>query len=149
MEGLQDHEQLLSLGLAIVINYGRERKMKRKRMDRFLSLDTNGVSEGKIFSFLEIREIMLKEKKTGKGNIDADGKGLHLIHLLLTTATSLDENKLDLAILESPKIVSKYIFEWRLCAKGGSLFCRRIGGKACDTPVAFSCNDNEGTNTRR
>ncbi|CAI9266768.1 unnamed protein product [Lactuca saligna] len=98
MEGLQDHEQLLSLGLAIVIDSGRERKMKRKRRDRFLSLDTNGVSEGKIFSLLEIREIMLKEKNTGKGIIGANGEGLHLIHLLLTAATSLDENKLDLAI---------------------------------------------------
>ncbi|CAH1453893.1 unnamed protein product [Lactuca virosa] len=66
MEGVQD-EQLLSLGLAIVIDSGsgRERKVKRKRREGFKPLDTNGVSEGNIYSLLEMREIMLKkENKT-------------------------------------------------------------------------------------
>ncbi|KAL4559276.1 hypothetical protein LXL04_031413 [Taraxacum kok-saghyz] len=97
MEGLQD-EQLLNLGLAIVIDSGRERKMKRKRRERSISSDTNRVSEEKIVSLLEMRQLMLKKKKTG------DGKGLHLIHSLLMAATSLDENKLDSAIENLSKL---------------------------------------------
>ncbi|KAL4559277.1 hypothetical protein LXL04_031414 [Taraxacum kok-saghyz] len=100
MEEVQD-EQLLSLGLAIVIDSSRERKMKRKRSrEVFKSLDTNVVSEGSIFSLLEMREIMLKkENKTDSTIITGeDGKGLRLIHLLLVAATSLDENNLDSAV---------------------------------------------------
>ncbi|CAI9266771.1 unnamed protein product [Lactuca saligna] len=100
MEGVQD-EQLLSLGLAIVIDSGsgRERKLKRKRREEFKPLDTNGVSEGNIYSLLEMREIMLKkEKMTPEISTGEDGKGLRLIHLLLVAATSLDEDNLDSAV---------------------------------------------------
>ncbi|KAI3513404.1 hypothetical protein L1887_20735 [Cichorium endivia] len=104
MEGLQE-EQFLSIGLAIVIDYGRERKMKRKRREGFKSLDLNGVSEGKIFSLLEMRKIMLKkENKTRETNTCKDGKGLSLIHLLLMAATSLEENKLDSAVENLKKL---------------------------------------------
>ncbi|KAI3736798.1 hypothetical protein L2E82_26785 [Cichorium intybus] len=98
MEGVQD-EQLLNLGLAIVIDSGRERKLKRKRREGLKTLDTDGVSEGDIFSLLEMREIMLKkENKTREANTGEDGKGLRLIHSLLVAATSLDDNKTDSAV---------------------------------------------------
>ncbi|KAI3685237.1 hypothetical protein L6452_34475 [Arctium lappa] len=98
MEGLED-ERLLSLGLAIVIDSGR--KMKRKRKDVFRGFEIiNGVSEGKILSLLETREMMLKKENRRKeaNNNGEDGKGLHLIHLLLVSATSLDENKIESAL---------------------------------------------------
>ncbi|KAI3807893.1 hypothetical protein L1987_23829 [Smallanthus sonchifolius] len=95
MEVLED-DGLLSFGLAIIIDSGCERKLKRKRRESFKSLDTNGVSEGKMFNLLETREMMLrKENKTREVTTGEDGKGLHLIHLLLVCATSLEENKLD------------------------------------------------------
>ncbi|MFS7936466.1 putative transcription factor GRAS family [Helianthus anomalus] len=95
MEGLEE-ESLLSFGLAIIIDSGRERKLKRKRRESFKSLDTNGVYEGKMFSLLETREMMLKRGNSRREAITGeDGKGLHLIHLLLVSATSLQENKLD------------------------------------------------------
>nr|XP_043638045.1 GRAS family protein RAM1-like [Erigeron canadensis] len=109
MEIVED-ERLLSLGLAIVIDSSRaERKMKRKRREIcYKSFDddddddtTDGVavSEGKIFSLFEAREIMLKkENKRSREVAGEDGKGLHLIHLLLMSATSLDQNKLDSAV---------------------------------------------------
>nr|GEW21736.1 protein SCARECROW-like [Tanacetum cinerariifolium] len=91
---------LLSLGLATVIDSSRERKMKRKRRESCKPLDTNRVSEGKMFSLFETREMMLKKenKRREANTLGEDGKGLHLIHLLLVSATSLDENKLDSAV---------------------------------------------------
>ncbi|XP_071737829.1 GRAS family protein RAM1-like [Rutidosis leptorrhynchoides] len=98
MEAIED-ERLLSLGLAIMIDSGaHERKMKRKRREisTFKPLEvTNSVSEGKLFSLLETREIMLKRENK---NTSDDGKGLHMIHLLLMSATCLDDNKLDSAV---------------------------------------------------
>ncbi|PWA86421.1 Transcription factor GRAS [Artemisia annua] len=100
MEGIEADEQLLSLGLAIVIDSSRERKVKRKRRESFKPLDTNRISEGKMFSLFETREMMLKKenKRREANTLGEDGKGLHLIHLLLVSATSLDENKLDSAV---------------------------------------------------
>ncbi|XP_076955135.1 GRAS family protein RAM1-like [Bidens hawaiensis] len=98
MEALED-EHLLSFGLAIIIDSGCERKLKRKRRQSFKSLDTNGVYEGKMFNLLEAREMMLKKvNQRSEATTGEDGQGLHLIHLLLACATSLDENKLDSTI---------------------------------------------------
>ncbi|PWA99286.1 Transcription factor GRAS [Artemisia annua] len=53
-----------------------------------------------MFSLFETREMMLKKenKRREANTLGEDGKGLHLIHLLLVSATSLDENKLDSAV---------------------------------------------------
>ncbi|KAJ0576501.1 putative transcription factor GRAS family [Helianthus annuus] len=98
MEVLEDGP-LLNFGLAIIIDSGCERRLKRKRRESFKSLDTNGVSEGKMFNLLETRELMLqKGNKRREATTSEDGKGLHLIHLLLVCATSFAENKLDSTI---------------------------------------------------
>ncbi|KAK1441541.1 hypothetical protein QVD17_07525 [Tagetes erecta] len=99
MEVLED-ERLLRFGLAIILDCGRQRKMvKRKRVESFESLDTDEVSEGKMLSLFETREMMLRnEDRIREATTNEEGKGLHLIHLLLVSATSLEEKKLDLTI---------------------------------------------------
>ncbi|KAM7519153.1 hypothetical protein LguiB_018115 [Lonicera macranthoides] len=66
-------------------------------MEIFNPLNFNEGCEGKIFTLLQIREQMLKLDPKSKGVVE-DGNGLHLIHLLLISATSLDENKIESAI---------------------------------------------------
>ncbi|PSS00153.1 DELLA protein [Actinidia chinensis var. chinensis] len=103
MEGTDD-EELLSLRLAIVTNSGCERKRKRKRKEAVVlinpSIDLNEGCEGKIFGLLQMREQMLKldHHKRKAVLVEDHGKGLHLIHLLLISATSIDENNNDSAI---------------------------------------------------
>ncbi|XAR62649.1 hypothetical protein NMG60_11017490 [Bertholletia excelsa] len=100
MEGIEA-EEFLSLGLAIVSDSGGERKRKRKKQEAFpgLNLNDQGSKEGKIFGLLQTREQMMKldHHKKRKGAVE-DGKGLHLIHLLLISATSIDQNNVDLAV---------------------------------------------------
>ncbi|THG14511.1 scarecrow-like protein 21 [Camellia sinensis] len=100
MEGT-DEEELLSLRLAIVTDSGCERKRKRKTKEafNFNTLDSSEGCEGKIYGLLQMREQMLKllDQKR-KAVVDEDGKGLHLIHLLLISASSIDENNLELAV---------------------------------------------------
>ncbi|KAG8378386.1 hypothetical protein BUALT_Bualt08G0132100 [Buddleja alternifolia] len=105
MEAMDDHEEeFLSLRLAIVTNYDHERKRKRKRnvVTPNLSYSSDqSCEEGKIFSLLQIREQMLKLDHNIKSHAthdEEDGKGLHLIHLLLISATSVNENNVALAI---------------------------------------------------
>ncbi|KAJ9146010.1 hypothetical protein P3X46_028331 [Hevea brasiliensis] len=93
-EGLEEEEELLNLSLAIVTDSGGDRKRKRKI--RAL-LDPYEGCEGKIFRLLQMREQMLKPGFKRKGVVE-DGKGLHLIHLLLITATAVDENNLCTAL---------------------------------------------------
>ncbi|KAH0711826.1 hypothetical protein KY289_007785 [Solanum tuberosum] len=111
MGDIVDHEEeFLSLRLAIVndssccnhINKKIIKKRKRRglMMNFINTWDLNESNcEGKILSLLELREMMLKNDVKKKGHIVVeDGKGLHLIHSLLISATSIDENTIDLAI---------------------------------------------------
>ncbi|KAI3762312.1 hypothetical protein L1987_52737 [Smallanthus sonchifolius] len=95
--GVLEDERLLRLGLAIVVDSRLQRKLKRKRREIFKPLNTNRVSEGKMLSLFKTREMMLrKENKRREATTSGeDGNGLHLIHLLLVSATSLQENNLD------------------------------------------------------
>ncbi|KAG8633388.1 GRAS family protein RAM1 [Manihot esculenta] len=97
MEGLEEEEELLNLSLAIVTDSGGDKKRKRKTRSLFDPLNSYAGCEGKIFRLLQIREQMLKPNHKRKGVVE-DGKGLHLIHLLLITATAVDENNLGTAL---------------------------------------------------
>ncbi|KAF5749317.1 hypothetical protein HS088_TW04G01285 [Tripterygium wilfordii] len=100
-------EELLNLSLAIVTadsSGAAAEKRMRKRKRRVVSSSLNSLEgcEGKIFGLLQMREQMLKklDRRRDKGVLVVDhhqhhedqGKGLHLIHLLLITATAVDEN---------------------------------------------------------
>ncbi|KAK4359003.1 hypothetical protein RND71_021232 [Anisodus tanguticus] len=109
MGDIVDHEEeFLSLTLAIVTNSSycerkninkKIKKRKRRRELAFINTwDLNESCEGKIFSLLELRESVLKIDVKNKKCVVEDGKGLHLIHSLLISATSIDENSMDLAI---------------------------------------------------
>ncbi|KAF6139443.1 hypothetical protein GIB67_026285 [Kingdonia uniflora] len=89
-------EELLDLNLAVVAPDSSccENKGKRKHSSNALSL-LQGY-EGKIYGLLQIREQMLRLDPMKQGVVE-DGKGLHLIHLLLISATAVDENNLDSA----------------------------------------------------
>ncbi|XP_015886261.2 GRAS family protein RAM1-like [Ziziphus jujuba] len=100
-----DEEKLLNLSLAIVTDSGGsvERKRKRIRREFGYSSSPNLFSyhegfEGKIFRLLQQREQMLKLDHKRKGLVHEDGKGLHLIHLLLVTASAINENNVELAL---------------------------------------------------
>ncbi|KAL8486009.1 hypothetical protein ACS0TY_028062 [Phlomoides rotata] len=81
-----DNEEFLSLRL------GCERKRKRDRGESSEnSSSIESYEEGKIFGLLQMREQMLKIDHNKRKDA-ADGKGLHLIHLLLVSATSIYEN---------------------------------------------------------
>lgn len=92
MEAMHEkNEDLLSLGLALVSHSNHvERKMKRKRQDTSDSLISS--YEGKIINLLQAREKMLIMGRRGKGVIHEGKRGLHLIHLLLVSATLIKEN---------------------------------------------------------
>ncbi|KAI3431939.1 GRAS domain-containing protein [Psidium guajava] len=115
MEEAEDQEELLNLSLAIVSSgcgdEARLRKRKRKRsMSReedndnvvFSSSDAFEGCEDKVFKLLQTREEMLggAERRRSKQvhPHHEDGKGLHLIHLLLITATAVDESNAALAL---------------------------------------------------
>lgn len=86
MDCMDDNEEFLSLRL------GCERKRKRNRDEsREKSCSIFSHEEGKIFGLLQMREQMLKiDHKMRKDAMN--GKGLHLIHLLLVSASSIYEN---------------------------------------------------------
>ncbi|XP_044474455.1 GRAS family protein RAM1-like [Mangifera indica] len=101
-----DTDEFLSLGLAIVKDnscaaegdQGGKRK-GRVSFDHSLSnAYDEGYCEGKVFRLLQMREQMLKLDYKRKRLVEEDGRGLQLIHLLLITATAVDENNLDLAL---------------------------------------------------
>ncbi|XXG65506.1 hypothetical protein AAC387_Pa05g3186 [Persea americana] len=93
MEMQETEEEFLNLRLATAVDTGGGRKRKKK--DEINSYTQLGEEEGKLIAFLQLRDRMLKldPKKGGVEN----GKGLHLIHLLLVSATAVDENKTILA----------------------------------------------------
>ncbi|TXG53150.1 hypothetical protein EZV62_022319 [Acer yangbiense] len=95
-----DEEEFLNLSLAIVADSCNKRKRKRSRtttLNPNLNHSCHEGFEGKIFGLLQMRDQMLKLETRRKGVVE-EGKGLHLIHLLLITATAVDENNLDLAL---------------------------------------------------
>ncbi|KAK8677481.1 hypothetical protein V6N13_143016 [Hibiscus sabdariffa] len=107
MEDSYDEEEPLTLSLAIMADPGVEKNnRKRKRKVHACKPPLNNVPssyydgcEGKIFKLLQVREEMLKlDHHKRKGAVLEDGKGLHLIHLLLITATSVDENNVNSAL---------------------------------------------------
>ncbi|CAJ2629682.1 unnamed protein product [Trifolium pratense] len=87
-----EEDELLNLSLS----FNRERKNKGKIINNNVcsTKERNPYEgyEGKIFRLLEMREQMVR--KNSVNNIE-DSNGLPLIHLLLTTATSVDEKKFD------------------------------------------------------
>ncbi|KAK6132411.1 hypothetical protein DH2020_033850 [Rehmannia glutinosa] len=92
-----DEEEFLSLRLAVVTEHGK-RKRNRKENPNDRSDSCESYEKGKqIFDLLQMREQMLKldQKKT---DVEDGSKGLHLIHLLLISATSVNENKINIAI---------------------------------------------------
>ncbi|GLT44409.1 hypothetical protein SLA2020_183110 [Shorea laevis] len=95
MENIEQ-EGLLSLSLAVVSDCGGEKSRKRKRT--MLNFNPLNPYEGKIFHLLQVREEMLKLDHKRKGVVEEDGKGVHLIHLLLITATTVDENNVSTAL---------------------------------------------------
>ncbi|GKV32318.1 hypothetical protein SLEP1_g40933 [Rubroshorea leprosula] len=92
----REGEGLLRLSLAVVSDCGGEKSRKRKRT--MLNFNPLNSYEGKIFHLLQVREEMLKPDHKRKGVVEEDGKGLHLIHLLLITATAMDENNVSSAL---------------------------------------------------
>lgn len=115
-----DEEKLLNLSLSIVSDSGGlGRKWKRKRKENNIDLSSSSSPfyysyhhegfEGKIFRLLQMREQMLKldhKRKLGAATATTttttyaheDGKGLHLIHLLLITATAINDDSVNLAL---------------------------------------------------
>ncbi|KAH6789058.1 hypothetical protein C2S51_004064 [Perilla frutescens var. frutescens] len=96
-----DEEEFLCLRLAIAADSGCERKRKRKETPdlSYSSSDQSYEEEGKILSLFQMRDQMLKlHHKREDQQSDEDGKGLHLIHLLLVAATSVDQNNLNAAV---------------------------------------------------
>ncbi|GAB4844832.1 hypothetical protein Ancab_038220 [Ancistrocladus abbreviatus] len=90
MEAVEKEEHL-NLSLATV----GQTKMKRKRTE-FSSppfLPSEEGNEGKIFRLLKVREQMLQQEYRKGSGLTEDRKGsLHLIHLLLVSASSVQEN---------------------------------------------------------
>ncbi|XP_022772395.1 scarecrow-like protein 21 [Durio zibethinus] len=95
-----DEEELLNLGLSTVTDTSVEKNRKRKRTANVTKplKPSNESCEGKIiFKLLQVREEMLKLDHKRKGVVE-DGKALHLIHLLLIAATSVDNNNVNPAL---------------------------------------------------
>ncbi|KAK7271022.1 hypothetical protein RJT34_26602 [Clitoria ternatea] len=98
---MEDSEEEELLNLTLSIAAGRERKKKGGKREKNNTIN-NGSSilipminshegyEGKIFRLLQMREQMLRQEKRRKGVVE-HGNGLPLVHLLLTTATAVDE----------------------------------------------------------
>ncbi|KAI3460641.1 hypothetical protein Pfo_017304 [Paulownia fortunei] len=98
MEGI-DEDEFLSLSLALVTDSGYERKRKTKRKETPTHSDSSeSCEEGKIFSLFQMREQMLKLDLKRKDVTHEDGKGLHLIHLLLISATAVNDNNISSAV---------------------------------------------------
>ncbi|XP_020224743.1 protein SCARECROW [Cajanus cajan] len=99
-----EEDELLNLSLSVAADRERKKKGKVIREHKNVSMSsatttttrTNSYEsyEGKIFRLLQMREQMLRQDHRRKGVVE-DGNGLPLIHLLLSTATAVDDNNLD------------------------------------------------------
>ncbi|KAK1403658.1 scarecrow-like protein 21 [Heracleum sosnowskyi] len=130
MEDTGEQEEFLNLTLAIVAD--SEFDQQRKRRKREPSIEPGVRSneehcEGKIFSLLQLREQMLKLDQKRKG-VAEDGKGLHLIHLLLISATFVDESKLGSSIKSLSELFQN------VCLTGDSV--QRVAAYFADGLVA-------------
>ncbi|XP_020207740.1 protein SCARECROW [Cajanus cajan] len=99
---MEDSEEEELLNLTLSVAAGRERKKKGRKRDisnnvNSIIMNSNEGYEGKIFRLLQMRELMLRQDHRRKGVVE-DGNGLPLIHLLLSTATSVDERSLGAAL---------------------------------------------------
>ncbi|KAK9758195.1 hypothetical protein RND81_01G214300 [Saponaria officinalis] len=100
METIDNNEDLLSLSLGISSYSNRvESKLKRKRNDvvNTVLVSPEKDYDGKITRLLQERRRMLNANQKGKGP-PQDGSGLHLIHLLLVSATLINENNASAAV---------------------------------------------------
>ncbi|ESW15655.1 hypothetical protein PHAVU_007G090700 [Phaseolus vulgaris] len=94
-----EEDELLNLSLSVAADREKKKKGKIIREHSVSMSSTTGRKsyeryEGKIFRLLEMREQMVREEHRRKGVVE-DGNGLPLIHLLLSTATAVDDNNLD------------------------------------------------------
>ncbi|OIW06559.1 hypothetical protein TanjilG_03953 [Lupinus angustifolius] len=101
-----DEDELLNLTLSVAADRERKKKGKIKIRDDNIACSISTTTthnmnpyyeegyEGKIYRLLQMRDQMLRQdhRIRNKGVVDEDGNGLPLIHLLLTTATLVDEN---------------------------------------------------------
>ncbi|KAE9617483.1 hypothetical protein Lal_00034609 [Lupinus albus] len=101
---MEDSEEDELLNLSLSVSSGRERKKKGKTIrannaNSIISPMMNSSYEGNIFRVLQIRENMLRQDfQYRKKGVVEDGNGFPLIHLLLKTATAVDENNYDAAL---------------------------------------------------
>lgn len=93
-------ELLLSLSLGINGHWSSSdaaKKRKRKDDEDEDNNNNNNNKENKIFRLLQVRDQMLKPNNVKTHELD-DSKGLHLIHLLLLSASAIDGNNVTSAI---------------------------------------------------
>ncbi|KAJ0973247.1 hypothetical protein J5N97_021206 [Dioscorea zingiberensis] len=85
-------EELLSLSLGINGHWCSDAAKKRKRKD-----DSDDVVEKKLFGLLHMRDRMMRLNPNKMHGLE-DSKGLHLIHLLLLSASAVDSNNASSAV---------------------------------------------------
>lgn len=104
-----EEEELLNLSLSVAPGRERRKKKGRKRDNNnnnvnsiIIPMNSNEGCEGKIFKLLQMRELMLRQdqRRSSKGVVEEEhgNNGLSLIHLLLSTATAVDERNLCVAL---------------------------------------------------
>ena len=102
---MEDSEEEELLNLTLSVDAGRKRRKKgRTRDSNNNNSNTNSViipiksNEGMIFRLLQMRELMLRQDHRIRKGVVEDGinnnkNGLPLIHLLLSTATAVDDQR--------------------------------------------------------
>ncbi|KAG5062432.1 hypothetical protein AAZX31_02G070900 [Glycine max] len=103
---MEDSEEEELLNLTLSVDAGRERRIKKGRTrdnnnntnSVIIPMKSNDGYEGKIFRLLQMRELMLRQDHRRKGVLLEDvnnnnNNGLPLIHLLLSTATAVDDDQ--------------------------------------------------------
>ncbi|KAG5100141.1 hypothetical protein JHK82_045193 [Glycine max] len=110
---MEDSEEEELLNLTLSVDAGRKRRKKgRTRDSNNNNSNTNSViipiksNEGMIFRLLQMRELMLRQNHRIRKGVVEDGinnnkNGLPLIHLLLSTATAVDDQRNYCAALEN------------------------------------------------
>ncbi|KAL5173509.1 DELLA protein GAI [Glycine soja] len=110
---MEDSEEEELLNLTLSVDAGRKRRKKgRARDSNNNNSNTNSViipiksNEGMIFRLLQMRELMLRQDHRIRKGVVEDGinnnkNGLPLIHLLLSTATAVDDQRNYCAALEN------------------------------------------------
>ncbi|KAI4352847.1 hypothetical protein L6164_007059 [Bauhinia variegata] len=93
-----EEEEFLNLSLSVASNREKKKKGKIIMRDHASMSPMMNSYEGKIFRLLQMREQMLRQELQRRKGVVEDGNGLPLIHLLLTTATAVDENNLGSAL---------------------------------------------------